>query len=157
VNRFILALGAFACVDQASIKKIMEHKSAQFIAAFKARDYAWFDKNSTADYTETSHGRVFKKAAALGQMKMMLTACKSIDVITEKMTGIKMQGKNVMVTSTTHFIGSLQGPSGKSAKIEDTAVQQELWVPTGSDYKIKSTVALSDNTLINGKPFKGAM
>jgi fucose 4-O-acetylase-like acetyltransferase len=158
---FAFAIVALAAVsfgsDLAGAKKILQRKSAEFVVAFKSKDAAWFEKACTDDYTETENKHTSTKKEAIAQMKSMMSMCKSIDAITEKQSGFKMQGKNVLVISTTHFVGTFASPNGKASKIVDDAVAQEVWVPVGSDYKLKSSVTLKDKMLVDGKPAKPGM
>ncbi len=159
---FCLTIAALAVAGVASVqtnvKKVMNEKVTEALAAFKSRNLAWFEKNSTDDYTETEKGKTFKKAEAMAQLKQVFAMSKSVQV-SEEILSITMQGKNALVKEKTHFVGTLASPqgSGKTMKMEDTSISSELWVPVGSDYKLKYSKSISDNMLLDGKPFKGAM
>ncbi len=121
--------GAFVKVNVPKIAKAIEKADANF-----------FDAITTPDFTETTGGRVVRKARALVEMRlefnMMKSASCKIDLLSAKSVGTSG-------TSLTHIKMSSVTKPGKDGKSHSMAIEswgQQTWVKKGTTWKLKSIV-----------------
>jgi ketosteroid isomerase-like protein len=147
-------VSAFA-LQSADVKKAIELKEKQFISAFRAKDISWFQKCSTADFVAyDQHGKKYTKEQAMAQMSELFQVLK-VESVSSSVKSIKMQGKDVLVVTETTLKGTIPNAQGKTSKLVDVSSDEELWVKSGSDWKIKVDRTKSDKATLDGKPAQG--
>ncbi len=136
-------------------RKAMDQMEKQFVKAFMAKDAGWFEKVSTPDFVAIDqHGKKFDKKQAMTQMKELFQALK-IEKVTSNIKSLKTSGKSLLVVTETILKGTIPGKDGKPSKLVDTSTDEETWVKSGKDWKIKLDKTTSDKATLDGKPFTG--
>jgi|GEM_PF-3655976 len=150
---FSIAFLAAGVAAFASPQSIIAKKKQEYRDSIKKKDVSWFKANTTDDYVEVGKTKTLTKAQALAQINLLAMYTQTFQTIDTKVLSFTMQGKNAIVVTQSHLVATLKGAKGKPSLLEHSDKATELWVPSGSTYKLKKTTDIFDKTTINGKPY----
>lgn len=125
----------------------------KLVRAFETKDVAFFDRISTADFTEKYMGRTMTKKEAMAQMKTEMASVKAIKC-SFKILSAKVMG-NTGIAMTAGHMTMTSKPMGKekSHKMVMDMWEKETWVRSGNGWKIKSLEeAKPMKMMVDGKP-----
>jgi hypothetical protein len=78
---------------------------------------------------------------------------KAIDEASIRITSMKSIRKNIFVTGAPTTEGKMT-VNHRTAVFKDVSTDEEVWVPIGQPYKVRSEKGLTDHESIDGKPIK---
>lgn len=133
-----LAATSLAADANSDFKSYMRRSLPKMARAFDHKDWAYFDKNSTADFTDVEMGHTLTKAQSMSQMKMGFQSASSIHTHFKLLT-TKANGDNAVATTFGHMTMVMK-PMGAKDKPHHMVVdmwETETYVRSGKGWKIK--------------------
>jgi len=150
-------LSSFAAArdTDSEFKAFMKATIPKLEKAFDTMDLGFFDKISTADFTDKANGQQTKKAEMLAQMKQQFAMTKTLKS-NFKLLSTKASG-NTGVAMTWAKATMTTKPQGKE-KSHTMVVEmweKQTWVRDGKSWKIKLLEATKPVKMtMDGKPSK---
>jgi hypothetical protein len=148
----VLALASYAAAST-DAKKIMEELNRDSNKAMLSKDFGYFDRTATPDFTSTQNGHTQNRKQSLAGIQQMFAMVKTITKVHSTVTSATMNGKTITATTESEMTAKVAAAKGKLITVVDRSIDKEVWVMTPSGWKIKSVITLSDKMTANGKPF----
>lgn len=133
-----LAGNAFSADGNSDFKRFMLRTIPKLERAFDHKDLSFFEKISTADFTETEMGQTYTKAQSMSQMKAGNNQAKSIHAKFKLLTS-SVSGNTAMAMTFGHITTVMKphGPKDKAHRMSMDMWGKETWVRSGKSWMIQ--------------------
>lgn len=158
----IIAWGLVLCLagavlakdTTAEFKLAMAKEKIAVEKAFAKKDVAWFEKNSTADFSYVSGKQKTDKKGAMAGMKQLFGMCKSLKADTKLVSAKATDGKGVAVIVQT-LTGKMSFPNDKKThSMKSVSTIKMDMMKKGSVWLMRKLEDVKPPTmLIDGKPY----
>jgi hypothetical protein len=106
----------------------------------------WLKSYCTKDFVYTSHDKnKYPLKTYLGGIKDQVRAIKKVTESTIKIDSIRIEANKVVLSVSTNFEGVVSF-QGQNLKLVDKSKSTDVWIRSGSDWKLRSVTQTKSDT-----------
>ncbi|MBW3622602.1 MAG: nuclear transport factor 2 family protein [Armatimonadetes bacterium] len=158
----LLALGSGlpAHAQDAAVRAAINRTYNQYAQALKTGDarkaMAVIQANTTPDFTQKmKNGQVVKRPQILQSLQQ--AAKQGIrerpDQVVYKLVNLKVNKNQALSTAQVQMSDTRKGPDGKTHRMSVKSITRDTWVKAGNAWKLKQSQEVSQQIMLDGKPF----
>ncbi len=150
----LIGLSVLAAAD--TVQKQIQANYLAMNAAFKKKDIDGYSKFYAADFKAVDGGgKTNDRVHYLSTIKRQMLTASNVE-LTRQVIECKVTGSQAKVIMHGTFKASVPLDDGKTHKIDQKAVSENIWEKSSKSWMLKSSRVISSAVLIDGKPLKAA-
>lgn len=143
-----------ARADNTAIRKELDSQYAKFNQSLVKKDMKAMFEMLTPDVTFKGKTGQTENREQLRQMMSQMISIMTISKATNKIGKLTLKSNMAIVEAMSKSEGKMKGSDGKLHSVAYTSKTRDFWTKTTSGWKIKKIEGISEQMLMDGKPFQ---
>ena len=138
--------------DEAAVKKAIVGKYQIYKEALENANIDDLMAETTSDFTvKTTKGKIYNRAQFIESQRQLFEHISTVNKVEVRIHKCTVGNQRVLVSITTYVDFEVKDAQGKSHRLTEETLSNDLWVPVQGSWKCKRSENLRTKATIDGK------